>query len=119
LGRIFGGVDLSHGQWQRVALSRGFMRDTPLFLLLDEPTAALDPQAEHELYELFLRQTRESVSRGAITALVSHRFSTIHTADQIVVVSDGRITEKGTHDRLLSADGEYADLYRTQMRAYR
>ncbi|RKN44904.1 ABC transporter ATP-binding protein [Streptomyces hoynatensis] len=119
LGKTFGGAELSHGQWQRVALGRGFMRRAPLFLLLDEPTAALDPQAEHELYELFLRQTRESAGRGAVTALVSHRFSTIHTADLIVVVGDGRITEQGTHEELLSAGGEYAELYRTQLRAYR
>ncbi|MEU4488580.1 ABC transporter ATP-binding protein [Streptomyces purpurascens] len=119
LGKTFGGVELSHGQWQRVALARGLMRQAPLLLVLDEPTAALDPQAEHELYELFMEQTRKSAGRGAVTALVSHRFSTIHTADHIVVIGDGRITEQGTHAHLLATGGEYAELYRTQMQAYR
>ncbi|MER5214797.1 ABC transporter ATP-binding protein [Streptomyces sp. NPDC002838] len=118
LGRVFAGVELSHGQWQRIALARGLMRQTPLLLLLDEPTAALDPQAEHDLFEQFAEQTRDSAARGAVTVLVSHRFSTMHMAEQIVVVSQGRISEYGTHAELLAAGGEYADLYRTQAHAY-
>ncbi|TYB55057.1 ABC transporter ATP-binding protein [Nonomuraea sp. PA05] len=119
LGRTFGGAELSHGQWQRIALARGLMREAALLLLLDEPTAALDPQAEHDLFELFGRQTRDSAERGAITVLVSHRFSTVHMADHIVVLSRGRVAEQGSHDELLAAGGDYADLYRTQALAYR
>ncbi|GAA2205898.1 ABC transporter ATP-binding protein [Nonomuraea monospora] len=119
LGRTFGGAELSHGQWQRIALARGLMREAALLLLLDEPTAALDPQAEHDLFELFAQQTRDSVERGAITVLVSHRFSTVHMADHIVVLSQGRVAEQGSHDELLGAGGDYADLYRTQALAYR
>ncbi|MCF6468418.1 ABC transporter ATP-binding protein [Nonomuraea sp. MG754425] len=119
LGRTFGGAELSHGQWQRIALARGLMRETPLLLVLDEPTAALDPQAEHDLFELFAAQTRDSAGRGAISVLVSHRFSTVHMADHIVVLSEGSVTEQGSHTQLLAADGDYADLYRTQALAYR
>ncbi|MBB6555138.1 ATP-binding cassette domain-containing protein [Nonomuraea rubra] len=119
LGRTFGGAELSHGQWQRIALARGLMRESALLLLLDEPTAALDPQAEHDLFELFAEQTRDSAERGAITVLVSHRFSTVHMADRIAVLSQGRVTEQGSHAELLAAGGDYAELYRTQALAYR
>ncbi|TMR20741.1 ABC transporter ATP-binding protein [Nonomuraea turkmeniaca] len=118
LGRIFHGVELSHGQWQRLALARGLMRENPLLQLLDEPTAALDPQAEHELFELFADQTRAQASRGAISVLVSHRFSSVHMTDHIIVLSGGQITESGTHTELLAAGGEYADLYQLQALAY-
>ncbi|MFI6743111.1 ATP-binding cassette domain-containing protein [Nonomuraea sp. NPDC050451] len=119
LGRTFGGVELSHGQWQRIALARGLMREAPLLLVLDEPTAALDPQAEHDLFELFAEQTRDSTERGAVTVLVSHRFSTVHMTDHIVVLSRGRVVEQGSHAELLAAGGDYADLYLTQALAYR
>ncbi|GAA3626535.1 ABC transporter ATP-binding protein [Nonomuraea rosea] len=119
LGALFGGVELSHGQWQGLALARGLMRDEPLLTLLDEPTAALDPQAEHDLYELFTAQTRSSRDRGAVTLLVSHRFSTVHMADHIVVLSDGKVAEHGTHQELMADGGEYAKLYQTQELAYR
>lgn len=116
LGRLYEGHELSQGQWQRLALARALMRRRPLLLMLDEPTAALDPLAEHELYELFMRQAR--ADRGRITLLVSHRFSTVRNADHIVVVDGGRVVEQGSHDELLAAGGRYAELYTTQAAAY-
>ncbi|TDC44280.1 ABC transporter ATP-binding protein [Micromonospora sp. KC213] len=119
LGHVFGGVELSHGQWQKLALARAFMREQPLLLVLDEPTAAMDPQAEHDLFETFAQQSRAASTRsGAVTLLVSHRFSTVHMADRIFVLSDGRIVQSGTHSELLAATGPYATLYTAQARAY-
>ena len=120
LGRVFGGVELSHGQWQKLALARGLMREQRLLMVLDEPTAALDPQAEHDLFERFVAASRDSGRRhGTITLLVSHRFSTVHMADRIVVIDGGAVIEQGSHDELLANDGEYARLYRMQAQAYR
>ncbi|TCC36291.1 ABC transporter ATP-binding protein [Kribbella speibonae] len=119
LGTVFGGVDLSHGQWQKLALGRAMMRRSPLLLILDEPTAALDPQAEHELFESFSRQARTTRHRGAITILVSHRFSTVRAADLIIVLSDGQIVENGSHTELLALGGHYAELYTAQVEAHR
>jgi ATP-binding cassette subfamily B protein len=115
-----GGVDLSGGQWQKVAIGRAMMRADPLLLLLDEPTAAIDAQSEHELFArwtLAAGQLRER--SGAITVLVSHRFSTVRMADLILVLHDGGITEHGSHDELMSAGGLYAELFELQARAYR
>jgi ATP-binding cassette subfamily B protein len=119
LGTVFDGSDLSHGQWQKLALGRAMMRRSPLLLILDEPTAALDPQAEHDLFESFAHQARTARRHGAITILVSHRFSTIHMADIIIAMSDGRIVESGSHAELLALGGHYADLYNTQVQAHR
>jgi ATP-binding cassette subfamily B protein len=121
LGKKFkGGVELSGGQWQRLALARAFMRERPMLLLLDEPTAALDPEAEHALFEEFAAMSRESAREtGGITVLVSHRFSTVRMADLIVVLENGRITELGSHERLLANGGRYAELFEMQARAYR
>jgi len=121
LGREFdGGVDLSTGQWQKVAVGRAMMRDEPLLLLLDEPTASLDSATEHALFERFAGQARRAAARsGAITFLVSHRFSTVRMADLILVIAGGRVAERGTHDDLMAADGRYAELYRLQARSYR
>jgi ATP-binding cassette subfamily B protein len=114
-----GGVELSAGQWQKVALSRAMMRGNPLLLVLDEPTASLDAATEHALFERFAGQARRAASEtGAITVLVSHRFSTVRMADLILVVAGGRVTEVGTHEELLSLDGHYAELYRLQARSY-
>lgn len=119
LGRQWdGGVDLSGGQWQKLALSRALMRTDPLVLLLDEPTSALDAETEHALFERFATASRNTAN-GQITMLVSHRFSTVRMADLIVVVDAGTIREVGTHDELMAADGLYAELYGIQAAAYR
>jgi ATP-binding cassette subfamily B protein len=115
------GVELSFGQWQKLALARGFMRDLPLLLVLDEPTAALDAETEHALFERYsaaVRGAGESDS-GRITILVSHRFSTVRMADFIVVLDGARLVESGTHDELMAKKGQYAELYGIQAAAYR
>jgi ATP-binding cassette subfamily B protein len=114
------GVDVSFGQWQKLALSRGFMRDAPLLLVLDEPTAALDAETEHALFERFADAARRSgAGNGGITILVSHRFSTVRMADLIVVLDGARVVDVGTHDELMARGGQYADLYAIQAAAYR
>jgi ATP-binding cassette subfamily B protein len=115
------GVELSFGQWQKVALARAFMRDGPLVLLLDEPTAALDAETEHALFESYAAATRSPRGRevGQITVLVSHRFSTIRMADLIVVMDGGRVAESGSHDELIALNGRYAELYGIQAAGYR
>jgi ATP-binding cassette subfamily B protein len=116
-----GGVELSFGQWQKLALARGFMRDEPLLLVLDEPTAALDAETEHALFERYAaasRGTSESES-GRITILVSHRFSTVRMADLIVVLDGARLVEVGTHDELMARGRQYSELYGIQAAAYR
>ncbi len=115
-----GGTDLSGGQWQKLAIGRAMMRADPLLLLLDEPTAAIDAQSEHELFTRWTRAARRLRERsGAITVLVSHRFSTVRMADVILVLQDGRICEQGSHDELTAAGGLYAELFELQARAYR
>jgi ATP-binding cassette subfamily B protein len=116
-----GGAELSFGQWQKLALARGFMRDRPLLLILDEPTAALDAETEHALFDRYAAAARDPhVARdGRITILVSHRFSTVRMADLIVVLDGARLADVGTHDELMSRGGQYAQLYRIQAAAYR
>ena len=113
LGRPFGGEELSGGEWQRVALSRAFMRDADV-LILDEPTAALDVRTEHEIYRRFAKLTR-----GKTTLLVSHRFSTVRMADRIVVLSGGHLIEEGSHQELMARGGLYASMFEMQAASYR
>jgi ATP-binding cassette subfamily B protein len=113
-----GGVEVSFGQWQKLALARGFMRDEPLLLVLDEPTAALDAETEHALFERYAAAVRRG-RNGEITILVSHRFSTVRMADLIVVLNAARLAEVGTHDQLLAKGGQYSELYNIQAAAYR
>jgi len=113
------GVDISFGQWQKFALARGFMRDQPLLLVLDEPTAALDAETEHALFERFAAAARQRTSYGRITILVSHRFSTVRMADFIVVLDGAHVVEAGTHEELMAKAGQYAELYGIQAAAYK
>jgi ATP-binding cassette subfamily B protein len=120
-----GGVEISFGQWQKLALARGFMREHPLLLVLDEPTAALDAETEHALFERYAAAARGPLpgaapaSGGQITLLVSHRFSTVRMADFILVLDGSRLVESGTHEALLARGGQYAQLYNIQAAAYR
>jgi ATP-binding cassette, subfamily B, bacterial len=115
-----GGVELSFGQWQKLALARGFMRARPLLLVLDEPTAALDAETEHALFERYAAAAQGAGDgSGRITVLVSHRFSTVRMADLIVVLDGARLVEVGTHDELMARGGQYAELYSIQAAAYR
>jgi ATP-binding cassette subfamily B protein len=115
------GAELSFGQWQKLALARGFMRDRPLLLVLDEPTAALDAETEHALFERYAEALHRPGERagGRITILVSHRFSTVRMADLIVVLDGARVVEVGSHDELIARRGQYSELYRLQAAAYR
>lgn len=113
LGRLWNrGHELSGGQWQKIALARAFMRDAEV-LVLDEPTSALDAQAEYEVFQRFGELVQD---RMAI--LISHRFSTVRMADRIIVLSDGKIAEQGSHAELMASDGPYARLFRLQAQGY-
>ena len=113
------GVEVSFGQWQKLALARGFMRDEPLLLVLDEPTAALDAETEHALFEQFASAARSEAANGRVTVLVSHRFSTVRMADVIVVLDGSRVAEVGSHAELMALGGRYAELYGIQSAAFR
>jgi ATP-binding cassette subfamily B protein len=114
LGRWFkGGRELSGGQWQKIALSRAFMRSDADILVLDEPTAAMDAASEAAIFDHF-----QSQSGTKMTILISHRFSTVRAADRIIVIHHGEILEQGNHDSLLAADGQYAGLFKLQAKGY-
>ena len=114
------GIEVSEGQWQKLALARALMRERPLLLILDEPTASLDAETEYALFARFAAAVHEMASEvGTITILVSHRFSTVRMADSIVVLDGGRVSEVGSHDELMACGGLYAELYELQERAYR
>jgi ATP-binding cassette subfamily B protein len=113
------GTELSGGQWQTVGLARTLMRQHPLLLILDEPAAALDASAEHDLFERYASSAGQAGrENGGITVLISHRFSTVGMADLIVVLDQGRLAECGTHRELMTARGLYAELFTLQARAY-
>ncbi|TCO60818.1 ABC transporter ATP-binding protein [Actinocrispum wychmicini] len=118
LGTAWGGVDLSGGQWQKLALGRAVMAEDPLVVVLDEPTAALDAPTEHATFERFARIAAAGANRGHVTLLVSHRFTTVRMADFIVVLQKGTVVETGTHAELIAARGLYAELYALQQKAY-
>ncbi|MGH3206830.1 MAG: ABC transporter ATP-binding protein [Trebonia sp.] len=113
------GAELSGGQWQTIGLARSLMRQAPLLLVLDEPAAALDASAEHELFERYASSAgRAGQGQGGVTVLVSHRFSTVRMADRIAVLDQGRLAEFGSHRDLMAAGGLYAELFTLQARAY-
>jgi ATP-binding cassette subfamily B protein len=115
-----GGHNLSGGQWQKLALGRAMRRLQPLLMVLDEPTASLDARAEHDLFEHYASAARQAAQEaGAITILISHRFSTVQAADLIVYLGSGRAIEIGSHEQLLAADGKYAELFNLQASGYR
>jgi ATP-binding cassette subfamily B protein len=115
LGRWFqDGTELSGGQWQKIALSRGFMREEADILVLDEPTAALDAEAEHAVFTRF-----RELAKGRTTIVISHRFPTVRMARNIVVLDHGGIIERGTHDELVAKEGQYAKMFALQAEGYR
>ena len=116
--RWAGGVDLSTGQWQKLALGRALMRRDPLVVFFDEPTASLDALAEHALFERYAAEARKGAARGAVTVLVSHRFSTVRSANLILVIDDGGVADLGSHDELIVRGGLYSELFQMQARAY-
>jgi ATP-binding cassette subfamily B protein len=109
---FLGGIDLSTGQWQRMALARAFFRNAP-FVILDEPTSSLDAKAEHELFERI-----RSLLKGRTVLLISHRFSSVRTADRIYVMHEGEVVEDGTHHELMAAGGRYSEMFSLQAEAY-
>ncbi|TGE23263.1 ABC transporter ATP-binding protein [Hymenobacter metallicola] len=114
IGRRFaGGVDLSGGEWQKIALGRAYMREAQL-LILDEPTAALDARAEHEVFQRFA-----DLTQGKTAVLISHRFSTVRMADRILVIENGQFVEIGSHEELLARNGRYSELFALQAAGYR
>jgi ATP-binding cassette subfamily B protein len=114
------GVELSEGQWQKVAVARSMMREAPLLFVFDEPTASLDPEAERDVFDQVLKRTREIGKRyGTITIFVSHRYLTVQRADLILLIEGGKIIEQGNHQELLQIQGTYAQRFEMQAAGYR
>ena len=113
LGKQFGGTELSGGEWQKLALARAFTREQAQLLILDEPTAALDPRSEYEVYRRFVE-----LAEGKTTLLITHRLASVRMADRILVLKHGRLIEEGTHSELLQRKGEYAALWNMQAEQY-
>ncbi len=119
LSPLYGGVDLSEGQWQKTALARASMRTDPLLFMLDEPTASLDAPSEHAIFQHYMQRARHlATHHGTVTLVVSHRLSTVAGADLVLVLDRGRVVEQGTHEELMTAGGRYSELYGLQARAY-
>lgn len=119
LGRTYrDGWELSGGEWQRLAIARAMMRPAPVLVVLDEPTSALDPEAEQALHDRYAGAARRAAAEGGVTVLVSHRLSSVPSADLIVVLDDGRIAESGSHRELMGRGGLYAEMFRRQADAY-
>ena len=113
LGKRFAeGIDLSGGEWQKIALARAYMRDAQI-VILDEPTASLDARAEYEVFKRFAELTK-----GKSAVIISHRFSTVRMADRILVLKNGELLEIGTHEELLLKNGLYAELFHLQAQGY-
>lgn len=113
LGKEFGGTSLSGGEWQKIAMSRAFFRDTAKLLILDEPTSALDPKSEHEVFQKFAENTENKT-----TLFITHRLGSVRMADWILVLKNGKLIEEGTHEQLFSKNGEYANLFSLQANRY-
>jgi ATP-binding cassette, subfamily B, bacterial len=113
LSKQFGGTDLSGGEWQKLALARAFIREDAQLLILDEPTAALDPRSEHEVYQHF-----SELAHGKTTLLITHRLASVQMADRILVLKSGALVEEGTHKDLLQRGGEYSLLWNMQAKQY-
>ena len=111
--RFQNGVDLSGGEWQKLAIARAYMRDANV-LILDEPTAALDARSEFEVFQRF-----KELSAGRTAILISHRFSSVRMADRILVLAGGKVEASGSHDELLAQSGQYAELFELQAAGYR
>ena len=111
--RFKNGVELSGGEWQKIAIARAYMREAEV-LILDEPTAALDARAEFEVFQRF-----KELSKGKTAVLISHRFSSVRMADRIFVLLDGKVEAVGTHEELVSKPGRYAELFELQAAGYR
>ena len=111
--RFKNGVELSGGEWQKIAIARAYMREAEV-LILDEPTAALDARAEYEVFRRF-----KELSKGKTAILISHRFSSVRMADRILVLADGKVEAAGTHEELVSQPGRYAELFELQAAGYR
>ncbi len=113
------GIDLSGGQWQRIAIARGEMRHHPRVRILDEPTTNLDAHTEHAIFDSITTSARAGRDTNTVTVLVTHRFSTVAQADTILVLHHGHLIEQGSHNHLITLNGHYAQLYELQAASYR